>query len=256
MRKYYRLLFVLILLFSLSSVLAQEDILTQVSTIDALLNGIYEGEITLNELKQYGDFGLGTFNYLDGEMVFLDGRFYQITSEGIAKIPDSNTKTPFAAVTFFEADQELQLRSGMDYQTFIKEMDNIIPTLNIFYAIRIKGLFQAVKTRSVPKQEKPYQPLTDIVKTQPVFNFENLKGIIVGFRCPTYVKGINVPGYHLHFLTADGKAGGHVLDFTLQRASLEIDQTSEFFMILPHDKYFYNMDLSLDKEEDLKKVEK
>ena len=225
-----------IIVFSLSVVgnvfsgeaVYQKETLTQVSTIDALLLGIYDGETTIGELKKLGDFGLGTFNGLDGEMLAVDGVFYQIGSDGKARQPDPGVKTPFAAVTFFDVDSCIPLDPGLSYDSFQKHVDSLIPTPNIFYAIMIEGKFGAVKTRSVPKQEKPYRLLKEIVKEQPVFNFDKVEGTMVGFRCPPYVKGINVPGYHLHFLTKDGKSGGHVLDFTIERAMLKIDDNQVF----------------------------
>ena len=233
-----------------------KDTLAQVSTIDALLTGIYDGEMTVNDLKKYGDFGLGTFNGLDGEMLAVDGRFYQITSDGKAKQPDTGLKTPFAAVTFFETDQRVDLKPGANFEVFKKQMDNVIPTPNIFYAIRIEGVFRSVKTRSVPKQSKPYKLLKEVVNAQPIFNFEDVKGTMVGFRCPPYVKSINVPGYHLHFLTEDGTAGGHVLEFTVKEAVLNIDETSRFSLMLPQSKAFYDVNFTSDKQADLKKVER
>src|SRR5512133_2177533 len=113
-----------------------------------------------------------------------------------------------------------------------------------------------VKTRSVPSQVKPYKPLTEIVKTQPVFDLKNLEGTIVGFRCPSYAKGINVPGYHLHFLAADHKSGGHVLDFRIDRAKVEISDLTTVLLILPTDKSFYGADLTPDREKELRAVEK
>ncbi len=249
--------FILILfLFINTRAFAQTDTLTQVSTINALLSGIYDGEMTIGELKQHGDFGLGTFNGLDGEMLVFDGQVYQITSDGVARQPGNNTKTPFASVTYFEADQKFIIQPDTTFPEFEKQMDNLIPTQNIFYAIRIEGVFSKVKTRSVPVQKKPYQPLKEITKDQPTFDFQDIEGTIVGFRCPDFVKGINVPGYHLHFLTGDGKAGGHVLKFMVRKAVAEIDQTSKFFLILPDDVEFYGADLSEDKQADLKQVEK
>ena len=262
MKRYIKLIIVVAVVIVFSQIgysenlFNQKDTLTQVSTIDALLSGVYDGEMTIKELKKYGDLGLGSFNSLDGEMLAIDGRFYQVTSDGRAKQADINMKTPFAAVTFFEVDRRVNLRHGVNFNSLKEQMDNMILTPNIFYAIRIKGVFKAMKTRSVPKQSKPYEPLKEIVRNQPVFNFKNVKGTMVGFRCPPYVKGINVPGYHLHFLTEDGKAGGHVLEFMVQEAVLEVDETSRFSIILPQNKAFYDADLTSDKQGDLKKIER
>ena len=113
-----------------------------------------------------------------------------------------------------------------------------------------------VKTRSVPAQQRPYRPLTEIVRTQPVFDFADVAGTMVGFWCPSFVKGVNVPGYHLHFLRADGKKGGHVLDFVVDKATMEIDDSREFSLILPDDAAFDNANLEPDRTIELKAVEK
>lgn len=131
-----------------------------------------------------------------------------------------------------------------------------MPTKNIFYAIKIDGVFGYIKTRSVPRQDKPYPPLVEVVKNQPIFEFHNAEGTIAGFRCPDYVKGVNVPGYHLHFITDDKKAGGRLLECQMQNVRVGIDYTSEFFMTLPGHSEFYKVDLTKEKEKELKKVEK
>ncbi|MCP8318695.1 MAG: acetolactate decarboxylase, partial [Candidatus Methylarchaceae archaeon HK01B] len=92
-----------------------DDILFQTSTISALLEGAYDGNMTYGELKKHGDFGLGTFNGLDGEMAGLDGTFYQVKDDGIAYPVDDSIKTPFALVTFFEADKLNFLDDSLNY---------------------------------------------------------------------------------------------------------------------------------------------
>lgn len=235
---------------------AGEDTITQVSTIDALMTGVYDGPTTLGELRAKGDFGLGTFAALDGEMVLLDGVFYQVTSTGDVRRPAPETRTPFAAVTFFKADRTVPLRRGMDFKGFASETQRGFPTRNSFYAVKVTGTFKMVKTRSVPAQSKPYRPLTEIVKTQPVFELVDVAGTMVGFWCPSFVKGVNVPGYHLHFLRADGKKGGHVLDFIVENATMEVDDSREFSLILPEDAAFDKADLEPDRGRELKAVEK
>jgi acetolactate decarboxylase len=239
----YSLLGVVLMVSGSSSVQAQErETLFQLSTIDALMSGIFDGAMTLGELKRHGDIGIGTFHTFDGEMVVVDGIVYQVRSDGTVHTPDATATTPFAAVTFFDADQEKDLEPGVDLSGLIKEIDGFLPTQNLFYAIRIEGTFKKLKARSVPKQAKPYPTVAQVVKTQPIFDFENIEGVIVGFRCPPFVKGINVPGYHLHFLTKDKKAGGHVLELVVQQARVKVDHTPGFHMILPKDPDFYRLD--------------
>ena len=250
------IIFWIIVISGCSHLQENNDILFQTSTINALLEGVYDGEITYEELRQHGDFGIGTFNSLDGEMIGLDGKFYQIKVDGVAYPVSSSLKAPFAAVTFFEPDKSVLLSQGLDYNQLTKYLDNLLPTKNIFYAVKIEGVFGYIKTRSVPKQNQPYPPLVEVVKNQPTFEFHDVEGIIVGFRCPVYVEGINVPGYHLHFITEDKKAGGHLLECQIKNARVEIDYTSEFYMALPESSEFYKVNLAKEKQTELEKVEK
>jgi len=190
-------------------------------------------------------------------MVAFDGKFYQVKADGIAYPVSDSLKTPFAAVTFFDVDHKEQLPQGMDYGHLQEFLDTILPTHNIFYAIKIEGSFSYMKTRSVPAQEKPYPPLVEVTKNQPIFEFNDVEGTVVGFRCPSYVSGVNVPGYHLHFLNQGREAGGHVLEFKITEAVVTVDYTSGFMMILPDERSnFYQLDLTPDKEEELEKAEK
>lgn len=256
------IIYLLLLLLALSSggcasLQQDQDTLFQISTINALLDGDYRGSMTFGELKRHGTFGLGTFDALDGEMIGLEGGFYQIKSDGVAyPVPDSMT-TPFAVVTVFDADKTLPSQNGMDYEGLQSYLDEAISDKSIFYAIKIKGVFNYIKTRSVPKQQEPYPPLVEVVKEQTVFEFHDVEGTIAGFRCPDSVKGgVNVPGYHLHFITADRKAGGHLLACQLHDGTIAIDYTSEFYMVLPHhERTHQKSDRSKDRSEELKKVE-
>lgn len=231
------------------------ETLTQVSTIDALMLGAYDGIMDFKTLKDYGDFGIGTFEGLDGEMLGFDGKFYQVKADGkVYQVTDSML-TPLSAVTFFDVDLEKILPEGMDNDQLPDFMEDILPTENIFYAIRIDGEFSYVKTRSFPAQEKPYPPLAELTANQ--FEFTDVEGVIVGFICPEYVSGVNVPGYHLHFLTSDRDAGGHVLVFTVKQAVISVDYTSEFLMILPGEgSDFYTLDLTGVSQDEIDEVEK
>jgi len=237
--------------------IAQRETLVQISTIDAILNGVYDGVVDLAALTSYGDFGIGTFEGLDGEMIGFDGNFYQIRADGVAYPVSDSMETPFACVTFFDTDYEEELPEGLDYEQIQELLDDTLPTSNIFYAIKIEGSFSYMKTRSVPGQQKPYPPLVEVTQNQPIFEFTDIDGTVVGFRCPPYVAGVNISGYHLHFLTEDNNAGGHVLEFQLAEAVAYVDYTSEFLMILPsEDSDFYEIDLTQDKQEELEEAER
>ena len=236
---------------------ANPDTLYQVSTINALLKGDYDGSVSYAQLKTRGDFGLGTFHALDGEMIALDGCFYQVTADGKVHTVTDDMTTPFAAVTFFDSDKTLCIENPMDLPQLRQYLDTQLPTLNVFFAVSIDGQFAYVKTRNVPAQVKPYPPLADVAKNQPTFEFRNVHGTIVGLRCPDYVKGLNVPAWHFHFITDDRSAGGHLLDAVLdsENAAVQIDLTPNFDLTLPETETFYNLNLTDDTARTLKKVE-
>jgi len=209
-----------------------KDVLFQVSTMNAILERDYDGEITYEELKKHGDFGVGTFNSLDGELFALEGKFYQIKADGMAYPVDDSMKTPFAVVTFFEPDKSVLLDETFDYKQLQQYLDNLLPAKDIFYAIKIEGTFKYIKARNIPMQNKPYPQFSEVVKSQLIFEFHNVEGTMVGFWCPAYLEEINVPGYHLHFITKDKKTGGHLLECQVQDVKIEIDYTPEFHVAL------------------------
>ena len=233
------------------------DTITQTSTIDALLAGLYDGNMTCRQLLKHGDLGIGTFDRLEGEMIVMNGTVYQVKADGKVYTPAMDISTPFASVCKFSADKTIALKKGMDFKALEELINKSAPNQNIFCAIRIVGNFAQMKTRSVPAQKMPYPPLREVTKNQPEFYMENVSGTIVGFRCPPYVKGINVPGYHLHFITSDYTRGGHILSFEITDGKCDIDLCNQLFLILPMDKeVFGGIDLSKDRSKELEQVEK
>jgi len=235
---------------------AGQDTAYQVSLIDALLTGLYDGTVPLGELKKHGDLGIGTFDKLDGEMLVLDGTVYKMRYNGQAiTMPDSET-TPFAVVTFFNTDQKTSLADIGSYNLLQEKLQGLIINPNLFYAIRIDGEFDYVKARSVPPQEKPYPPLSRVTEKQSTFEYTKVKGTIAGFWCPKYIDGINVPGFHLHFITGDRTSGGHLLECRLTRGTALVDLTPELHLNLPTTSDFAGIDLTSARGEELQKVEK
>jgi acetolactate decarboxylase len=209
----------------------------QNSTIDALLDGNYDGDVSFAEVRKHGDFGLGTFDALDGEMLAVDGSFYCVRSDGEVFGVDPKQRTPFAAVTFFRPQKRSDLRGPMSYANVQDQLDYLRDVMREHagraYAIRIRGTFEVVRTRSVPAQHPPYPPLAEVVKRQSTFDLKNVRGTLVGFWFPESMRHVNVPGYHFHFITDDGTAGGHVLALTLQSGIAEAQELSAVHLELP-----------------------
>jgi acetolactate decarboxylase len=230
--------------------------IVQFSPIDALMDGVYDGDFTVGELKRHGDFGLGTFNALDGEMVVEQGVVYQVRSDGSVHRMADGEHTPFAVVASFKPEHKLDIPAGLTMDELERFLDARLPSANLFYAVRLEGTFRSLKARSVPRQHRPYPPLAEAAKQQAVFDFEQVPGVVLGFRSPPFVKGLNVPGYHLHFLRADRKAGGHVLDFRVERAVLAWQALDDFRLLLPKGGDFAGADLARDREQELNQVER
>ena len=230
--------------------------LFQTSTLQALMAGVYDGDLTFQELARHGDFGLGTFDTLDGEMIALDGAFYQIKADGRVYPVTGAMKTPFAEVTFFKAGRTHMIEMPLNYQQLLDYVDRLLPSPNLPYAIRVDGLFTSVKTRSLPRQQKPYPPLAAAAEKQAVFELANVKGVIVAFRYPAYLAGINLPGYHCHFITADRRAGGHLLDCRVEGATVAVDALPNLYLRLPDSQEFLKADLTPGGQRQLEKVER
>jgi acetolactate decarboxylase len=257
MNKKLLFLFIITLACCAGCSTAVSDKITQTSTIDALLSGAYDGNMSCRQLLEHGDFGVGTFDRLDGEMMVLGGKIYQIKSDGKIYTPAMDIKTPFATICNFQPDMKFPIRTAADYKAAVAIIDSNVPNQNLFLAVKISGMFKRMKVRSVPAQQKPYPLLVTVAKTQPVFESNNVSGTIIGFRFPPYVKGINMTGYHFHFISDDRRQGGHILDFELTSGTCEIDICNQFLLILPSDKnWLEGIDLSRDKTDELKKAEK
>jgi len=166
-------------------------------------------------------------------------RWDQIKTDGVAYPVTDNSKTAFSAVTFFRRERSLRLTGQMTYQELQQQIDEQLPTSNLPYAIRLQGTFPSLKVRSVPKQTPPYSPLNDVVSQQQiVFELQNVQGTLVGFRLPQYLKDVNVAGYHLHFITSDRKAGGHLLDGAFLNPVVDVNTLQDWQIMLPNNTAF------------------
>jgi acetolactate decarboxylase len=213
--------------------LPEQHTLYQVSAFNVFSAGNFEGNVTYAELAKHGDFGIGTLNNLDGEMYAVNGKYYQIPTNGTPREIGSSEKTPYATVTFFSSDQTFQVANVSSYSQLTADINLTLPNYNAIYAIKVHGFFDFAKTRSVPIQTKPYPTLTDAVKNQTVFTLNGVYGTLVGFYFPASMDGVDFAGYHLHLLTDDRSAGGHLLDCIMENATVEIDQINNYHLLIP-----------------------
>jgi acetolactate decarboxylase len=227
----------------------------QTSTISALLAGVYDGTVTISELLTHGDFGLGTFNHLDGEMIILDGVCYHLRSDGSVTVATGTEQTPFAAVTHFHAQHELPIDGATTRDALTAMVDAVIGSANVGASIRISGTFDSVRTRTVGAQKRPYPPLVDAAAGQAENTLARVTGTIAGYRTPQFEDEISVAGYHLHFIDDSHSRGGHVLDFVLSSGKVEISPISELHLSLPETTEFLGATISTNVAADVNKAE-
>lgn len=212
--------------------------LFQVSTGNALMEGLFQGAVDFKELRQKGDFGLGSVEHMDGELIAIDGEFYRIDPKGnMHQIPDSET-TPYAMVTHFEPTQRFTLNNVDSLAELVQKLNDHISNRHISYAIKIHGNFKQLKLRAVHKQKPTYPTFPEVARQQAIFNLNHSRGDAVGFFTPAFMGKINVPGYHIHYITADRQTGGHILEgkfgqvtveiMPIHRVTVALPQTSEF----------------------------
>jgi acetolactate decarboxylase len=207
-------------------------VLFQVSTIEALLDGAYDGDLTVGEIAARGDFGLGTFDALDGELIALDGVVHRAAEDGATAPADPARRSPFAVVTRFTPSVEHALPGPLAFDALLALLGSDEPP-EICSAVRVDGRFDAVHLRSVPAQRRPYRPLIEVLRDQRTFTLDDVEGSLVGFRYPDRLEGIGMAAHHLHFITADRRRGGHVLSCSARVGVARIDHEADLHVELP-----------------------
>src|ERR1700751_3708682 len=152
--------------------------LYQISTSTALVEGVYSGSVCSSVLLEHGDFGLGTFEDLDGEMVILDGEIYQV-AETVRHRKD-DFLLPFAAITHFRANSSFEIDNVACLKDIELACDQQRISDNLFYALRLNGVFETIHARavhSVPQNTR----LLDAAKTQLEVHYEDIECTLVGF---------------------------------------------------------------------------
>ena len=257
-----KLFLAMLLVLSVFASIAQcndlNDKLFQVALLQSLMQGEYDGVITVKELKTYGNTGIGTFQSVNGELIALDGEVYQALWDGSVKVASYDETVPFANVTFFDADVT---KKNVNADS-IEELKNLLTAManehgrNQFYMAKVTGNMPVITVRSELEQHEPYKHLDDALKTdQREFSYENIDGTVVALYCPDYMDGLNTPGWHLHFISQNKEKGGHVLTLSVKDCIVDLDVISEFAMVVPNRESFNGKDLAVDMKKAIEEVE-
>ena len=199
----------------------------QIGTYDSLTLPNYDGLGPINSVWKGQTLGLGTFDHLDGELVLVGGVMYRISIDGRPQKIDGTQSTPFFEAINFHPDVSGPVPPGTTCATLVNTVNELAKTTSGIIAVRVRGTFTDLVMRSVPAQATPYKPLSEVVAKQTLFPLGVRKAVLVGFRTGPNFAGVGAPGLHLHGVSADRTAGGHVVScivgpdvqLSIQRAS-------------------------------------
>jgi acetolactate decarboxylase len=207
--------------------------LFQTSTVQALLGGAFDGDVTLAELLRHGDLGLGTLDGLDGELLVIDGEAFKAEADCTLTRADNAWLTPYAVVVPFAPARSERLAGPMRGTAFEHRLWHGRDLPERPQAIRIDGTFELVRVRSVAKQSPPYPTLAQALAGQHVSELRDVSGTMVGFCFPDPLSGIEILGAHLHFADEQRRRGGHVLDYTIRDVTVQLDDATDLHVELP-----------------------
>lgn len=223
-----------------------QDTFYQYSIWFAFVNKVFDGNLTVKELKLHGDVGLGSFDFLDGELVMLDGIAYRIRENGEISVGKDDDQIVYADAAFFDKEDGFSIEESIKFVDLASKLDAKKKSPHYFYIYKIHGQFKHIKLGGVPKVERPFTDGLDVlIPNRPVFEAKNISGTLVGFYCPDYIGDINARGHHFHFISDDKKWGGHVMDFESSSAlEVQTDTKTKYEFDLPVSEEFENVDLS------------
>ena len=231
----------------------------QVSTLNALLLGYTRKVVSVQELLENGDTGLGTFENVDGEMIVVDGHCYRAADDGTVTEMPPEKGVPFASVSFLIGSRKFELDSVENIDTLKALLNLKIEEgfgLNSMHMVRIDGFFEMVDARSENGLKSQHVELKDILNlNQKSFTFSNVAGTLVCLYYPDYMAGINAAGWHFHFVSEDRSKGGHVFNVIMKKGTAVLDKISKIEMQLPWEASFDTYALTSVSQKDVKKVE-
>lgn len=227
----------------------------QTGTINSLLDAVYQGDTSIAELKMHGDFGLGTFDLVDGELIVCDNQYYRADVNGKLSVVKDNIKSPFAVVNQFTPDITLDI-DNHDFESLGKLLTKQFVSNNLIYAIKVTGHFKTIHLRSETCQTRPFKKLSEsLPKLQHAYAEEEILGIMVGVWFPDYLREVNIPGFHFHFIDSARKTGGHVFDFELTHGTADIQNLKSLHLDLIDNDDFFHANLNPKTDEDMNRIE-
>lgn len=233
---------------------SRETRLYQISSTAALVQGVLQGTLSSARLLESGNFGVGTFENLDGEMIVLNGQIFQMCADGRIKQRLDEFEVPFAQVCRFVSPRICRFSQIRDFASLEAACTLLRTSDNLFHAFRIEAQFDVVHARTVRRGPEGAS-LESAGGGEAKFTWRDVSGCLVGFWSPSFTSSFSVPGYHFHFISDDRTRGGHVLDCSFQAAAAGVQVLTEYEVAMPSSGPFLRADLSVDTRAVLRKVE-
>ena len=237
----------------------QTHTLYQLALFQSVAQGEYYGASSVAAFKQHGDFGMGIFEAVNGELIMLDGVVYQALYDGSVVIPPEDAQIPYGNCAFFTPDiclPDISCGSLETLETILNETV-LEQGKNQFYFARIQGFFPSVRVRSELAQQEPYRMLNIALRTdQREYCYENISGTMVGLYCPAYMQSMNAPGWHFHFISEDRSAGGHMTGAALKGCKTQLCKMSRLVTDIPDSDTFNAKDLGIDVMDAIREAER
>ena len=201
----------------------------------AFMKGLYEGITPIGIARRHGNFGVGQFASLDGELIVTDGLFYRATSDGKVRLADDSDELCFAQLCFYSPQRETwTIPANSSLAAFEAFLPEVFPFGNSFCAFQIVGTFAEVVPTSPPPLQQPYPPFAQAKTLRKSFPQTNIQGTMVGYFSPPFAADVGVPGFHFHFISDDQRSGGHVEEFTLASGVVSAQHIDKFALTLPN----------------------
>ena len=222
--------------------------LLQASTLNALMLGNFDCTMSVGAFLRDADTGIGTYTGLNGEAIFEDGVAYRATADGTVTVMSPEDGVAFGTVSKFDASVPVGTLSGISSIEALKAAlaPYVNKNPNIFYMLKATGTFRKMHVRSCYACEKPYPTLSEAASHQKEFQYQDVAGSVIAVYCPPYVEGLNLPGWHFHFLSQDKTKGGHILGLQADALSIQINPIHDWELLLPENPEFAQRDLCED----------
>lgn len=225
-----------------------KKVLFQVSFTDAIMSGLQNGTADAADLVREGKYGLGTPVMPGGELIIVDGEVYVCNPCGKTTKVRGDTSVNFAVVADESESFSFELENTEGYENVRKKIERMITesagNLNHFCLAIMRGRFARVniRTNEFHISDGKY------VFPQEYSDHEELHATAVGFYCPEYTAGLNMPGWHFHIISDDRRTGGHVMDMSPGKVAVSITVLTEWKLRLPNNEEFNSIDFRRRKD--------